>query len=48
MALVACKVKGHILGRPKGPVKRLKLDDNRATAKLLGVALSTLGYYLTH
>lgn len=28
-ALAARKVKGQILGRPKGPAKRLKLDDKR-------------------
>ncbi len=28
-ALAARKVKGQILGRPKGPSKRLKLDDKR-------------------
>ena len=28
-ALAARKIKGQTLGRPKGPAKRLKLDDKR-------------------
>nr|WP_269782791.1 recombinase family protein [Photobacterium carnosum] len=32
-ALAARKVKGQILGRPKGPAKRLKLDDKREQIK---------------
>ena len=36
-ALAARKVKGQILGRPKGPAKRLKLDDKREQIKKYGL-----------